>query len=258
MRFVLYIKGGHKRCPEDVPEAVRPYVHSCVLTQNSGGREAHTIALFTVTHYYAMPRMTWFLQDDSTKGPHIERLAAMSDAAYAAWMALAERHMFGSPEMCLCDITVEPSWRPTENCTVEEPEPFPEFPCRLVDGGLYHRQFYGQYDNLKEFMQLFLGHNASAANWTSIRWPDRAEFAVPARRVRSRPLLLYQLVLALNTGEHPAHHDDFAPDTALVFRGLQLNYLAQMFERLWFAVFDPFYQPSNEPYLARLRADPAA
>jgi hypothetical protein len=225
-RFVLYIKGEHKWCEHDIPAAVRPSVVYCERLHNAGGREGHTIVHFVVTHYHSLPRLVFFLQDDLTLRHEIETWARMSDDQYAAWLDEAEAHPFSSTAMCLCHIALEPMWLPD-----------------LPDG----TPRYAGYERLRDFMVLFLDHNVTA-EWTAIRWATHAEFIVPGKLIRRRPRLLFQLILQLVNGTMPVSHDDWAPDTQLVYKGMQLLYLAHMFERLFFAIFDPDYQPNHEHY----------
>jgi hypothetical protein len=87
---------------------------------------------------------------------------------------------------------------------------------------------------------------------------------VPAAAVRARPRAVYALVAALLNGSAVAPGaDDAAGDTAraddgqLVFRSRDgppgsaprawpAHFLGHVFERLWFAVFDVDYDPSEE------------
>jgi hypothetical protein len=255
VRLAIYIKGDKRRCT-DVPAALRDSVALCRVTHNSGGREAHTIALFAHTFYDDLPRLTIFAQDDGEQGGHhsqLMRLSGRSGAALAAWADAAERQPFAEAETCLCQVVVEDWWNPCP-----EVVPFPEGTPRC----------YGDtYWPMRWLMESFLGF-PDAGNWRAVRWPEAAQLVVPAWAVRSRPRLLYALALQLlngsATGIGESGQDQDTNRVQLLHRSARLGYRpwnthewSHVFERLWFAVFDARYTPAG-PAAPPAPAAPAA
>ena len=233
--FVLYSKGGLKRCDADVPATVAPAVVACHEVHNAGGREAQTIAQFIVMHYRILPRLTYFVQDDERFDKTVALRGINDTAAFEAWATLAETRPFSGIQACLCTIVVETKW--------------------TLKG-------YGPelYEPMRWFMENFLGFDVTASNWTSVRWPGNADLVVPASAIRSRPVELYMLILLIFNGTSPANHDVIAQDTTLILQPPVLPArpnlrgmlpMAHVLERLWFAVFDTQYSPYQADYDAR-------
>ena len=122
VRLAIYVKGTKRRCT-DVPSTLHKAVALCREVHNAGGREAHTIALFALQWYDALPRIAIFAQDDAPPPRHrsqLLRLSGHSPAQMARWTEEAERHPFAGPDTCLCRVIVEDWWRP---CPSEAPFP---------------------------------------------------------------------------------------------------------------------------------------
>ncbi len=244
VRLAIYIKGSKRRCT-DVPSALHKAVALCREVHNAAGREAHTIALFALQFYDALPRITIFAQDDAPPPRHrsqLLRLAGSGPAEMARWTEATERSPFSGPDTCLCRPVVEDWWRP---CPSEFP--FPEGMPRC----------YGDtYWPMRWFIESFLDFPRAGEEWHHMRWPEAAQLAVPAWAVRSRPKAVYAVAFALLNGsrtdgvEGPEGVDASAYDPPLLYRSAALgrrpwspHEWAHVFERLWFAVFDARFDP---------------
>ena len=244
MRLAIYVKGARRRCA-DVPSALRKAVALCREVHNAAGREAHTIALFALQWYDALPRITLFAQDDAPPPRHrsqLLRLSSYGPAEMARWTEETERSPFAGPDTCLCRVIVEDWWRP---CPSEAP--FPKDMPRC----------YGDtYWPMRWFMETLLDFPHAGEEWQHARWPEAAQLAVPAWAIRSRPKAVYAVAYALLNGsrmdgvEGPEGVNADAYDPPLLYRSAALgrrpwspHEWAHVFERLWFAVFDARYAP---------------
>jgi hypothetical protein len=99
-------------------------------------------------------------------------------------------------------------------------------------------------------LRTFLG--LEPGEWAHIRWPQRAQLAVPAALVRSRPRLLYVMLrellaadleggVARDAHEAPALLHVQSPGP-IHKRWTSLQW-AHSLERLWFPLFDTAYSP---------------
>jgi hypothetical protein len=132
---------------------------------------------------------------------------------------------------------------------------------------------------MRWLLTTWLEHDPSP--WRDIRWPSRAQFAVPAALVRTRPRLLYALLAELLAAdlEAPAEarapwegvggaarlrRADEAPALLHVWspepvgkRWSSLQW-AHSLERLWFPLFDPYYSPYKHKLAANSTNSSAA
>ena len=261
MRLAIYVKGNKRRCV-DVPAALHKAVALCREVHNAAGREAHTIALFALQWYDALPRIAIFAQDDAPPPRHrsqLLRLSGHGPAEMARWTEEAERHPFTGPDTCLCRVIVEDWWRP---CPSEVP--FPKDMPRC----------YGDtYWPMRWFMETLLDFPHAGEAWQHARWPEAAQLVVPAWAIRSRPKAVYAVAYALLNGsrmdgvEGPEGVNADAYDPPLLYRSAELgrrpwspHEWAHVFERLWFAVFDARYDPGAQagPHTKGANASAAA
>jgi len=191
----------------------------------------------------------YFTHDDTRKA-HMSRVAGLARLGYPTvnasgfeqWAHEVELKPLASDRLCACEIEVEKGW---------------------VRGGTY-----GPYEDMRWFMENFLELDVARGNWTTVRWAAAGTFAVPAVLVRKRSYVLYALLLQLFNGTSPwaepgrckpegtvSCEQVVTDDTALVYRKIPMLGMAHLFERLWFAVFDPNYTPNPEHWAAILRRD---
>jgi hypothetical protein len=257
VQVALYLKHENRSCDADVPLAVRPLLAFCAATPNAGGREAHTAALFITQFYDTLPQVVFFAHDDCVRedeeinGPDDPRIAAASGAcgvlklalwdgaATRAWVAAHVAHprdAFASSDSCLCNINHEGAFAA---CPL----------AAKVPAGVC----YGEgYLPMAWLLRTFLGHETPEA-WQHIRWPSRAQLAVPGTLIRRRPRLLYVLLRELLAADWADESRERTADEAPALlhvlspgpvhkRWSSLQW-AHSLERLWFAVFDPSYTP---------------
>jgi hypothetical protein len=226
--LALFIKGGPFTCA-DVPAPLAPAVALCEKLENADGREAHTMALFAMRYYDALPRVTVFSHDDEDGRLHV--LREQSREQLAAWTRAVSTQsppLFRNATTCACTIVREPFW--TEN---------------------NHRSVPALWllTKVLEFDRLL---NAST-RWRSITYPPRATMAVPARAIRARPKLVYTLLFELLDGTmDPARPFQ---EAALLYRGRENPTVQRPWtpfswshnlERLWFPIFDVDHDPDAE------------
>jgi hypothetical protein len=256
VQVALYIKGNARSCA-DVPADVRPMLAFCQTALNVGGREAHTAMLFLSAFYDALPRMMVFAHDDCTrvagigKGTHRDalelqravqdcgalQLARWDAATTRAWLLAREaapHDAFADADACLCHLVHEPHFKPCPMAQKVEPN-------TCYGEGILPMSWI-----LKTFLDL------DPDAWAHIRWPHRAQFAVPAAAVRSRPRVLYTMlreILAADLeGDVPRDAHD-APALLHVLSPAPINkrwtslQWAHSMERLWFPLFDTQYSP---------------
>jgi hypothetical protein len=203
------------------------------------------MALFVTQFYDALPRLSIFAQDDGHGEHHHGKLiAALSgrDAhALAAWADDAERRPFAESDTCLCHAFIEDWWN-----ACPEHAPFPPDTPRC----------YGDtYWPMRWFMETFLDFPNAGEDWGAVRWPEAAQLVVPAWAIRSRPKLVFSVILQLlNSTYLPLgpEADAGQKEYPLLHRSAQLHWRpwgthewAHIFERLWFVVFDARYTPQG-------------
>ena len=224
--FAVWAKGNIKRC-SDFPDALKPQLRFCKDDNNAGGREAYVIADFCLRFYDQLPRYALFTQDDTGANPSHDLVPGMSDAEWSSWLRRAEHVPFSNSQNCLCAIIHEHTW--------------------------FNSSTYSWYDPMAWMLQSLLGFDTSG--WTSTRWPEAANFVVPRAAVRSRPRVLYSVLVQLLNGtaelEEPSGGRP-APDTPLLFGRWSMLQMAHSLERTWFAVFDARFSPHQVVYDARI------
>ena len=256
VQVALYLKGDARTCA-DVPPDVKPLLAFCEPAPNAGGREAHTAMLFVSTFYDALPRIMVFVHDDCTRVPNLGRgtprdaqmLAAAAHECKPLQLARWDGHTtrewvrahetapqdaFATADTCLCHLIHEPHFKPCPLAQKVEPNT-----C------------YGEgYLPMAWMLRTFLGFEPDA--WDHIRWPQRAELAVPAAAVRSRPRVLYVMLRELLSVDFEGVEQRDAHDAPALLqvtspapinkRWTSLQWAHSM-ERLWFPLFDPAYTP---------------
>jgi hypothetical protein len=225
LSLALFIKGGPFTC-DDVPAALAPAVVLCEKGDNADGREAHTMAMFAMRFYDALPRVAMFSHDN--EDGRLSVLREQSGAQLAAWARAVVTQappLFRNVTTCACSIVREPFWRANNDRSV---------PALWL------------LTKVLEFDALL---NAST-RWRSITFPPSATLAVPARAIRGRPKLVYTLLFELLNGTMDAGHPFNEP--ALLYRGKQNPTFqrpwmpfswAHNLERLWFPIFDVNHDP---------------
>ena len=250
----LLVDAKGSRC-EDLPHALNEWtaqgrVH-CLQGPNMAAREAHTILRFVLEFYDHLPEAVIFIQDDPIEAAllHIARRPAKwvkaLEASYAARAAVQTLNASTawSPKPCACS---------GQSSTVNRPK-------------------YGHFRSIRWWADAFLGGKAPLEQ---LIWPRAAQFAVTRGAIRQRSRSFYQHNAALASMPAPLkagngtrragdlcvftkkgsvgcavtlrERDDkwrnFGPwvvDLGTAIDDLHGMNLALLYERLWFAIFDP-------------------
>ena len=215
-KFALMIKGNLKRCERDIPDWLEPHVVLCETLENSSGRDSHTIAHFVWKHYYTLPFLTFFVQDDDVPRGELDRIPREPGAAFDAWLSRSEEDPFVDSHSCLCNVVTEPWVSPDE----------------FGEGG-----YGGMYPTMKYLMEMYLDYNVTSLP-AIVRWPGADTFTVSARAVRRHSRAVYALFAELlRDGEGDRHLVKLCAGNACRGPGDT----GHIFERLWFAIFDASY-----------------
>ena len=215
------------------------------------------MALFFHEFYDALPRVTWFAQDDCVlhENPNatlqekaqtcrILRTAEMGPGQFLSLTQAVEATPF-EEDTCLCEVQLEVNFRlcPAELWlrapTADDP------PC------------YGdRYGHVVWLLQLAGQGGHGWADYLerteAIRWPRAAQFAVPAAAVRSQPRAMYGVALALLDGlgadkftknASLTMSSPFTPGTSRSWPSFEF---AHAFERAWFGILDSGYAARAE------------
>ena len=253
---------------DDLPDVLNEWaaqgrVH-CLQGPNMAAREAHTILRFVLEFYDHLPQAVIFIQDDpiETALLHIARRLTKwvkaLEASYAARAAI----------QTLNASTAAQAWSPK--------------PCACSgQSSIVNRPKYGHFRSIAWWADAFLSGRSILARLT---WPRAAQFAVTRGVVRRRSRSFYQHNAALASMPAPLkpvnktrRHDDtcvhvqqdqggsvrcavtlrerddkwrnFGPwvvDLGSTIDDLHGMNLALLYERLWFAIFDPA-RPETHP-----------
>lgn len=215
------------------------------------------MTLFFHEFYDALPRVTWFAQDDcvlhdnpnatlqeKAQTCRILRTAEMGPGQFQ-WLTQAVEATPFEEETCLCEVQLEVNFRlcPAELWlrapTADDP------PC------------YGdRYGHVVWLLQLAGQGGHGWADYLerteAIRWPRAAQFAVPAAAVRSQPRAVYGVALALLDGlgadkftknASLTMSSPFTPGTSRSWPSFEF---AHAFERAWFGILDSGYAARAE------------
>ena len=219
--FALMVKGTHKSC-ESIPAFLAPHVVLCAQLENAEGRDSHTISEFLRAHYHRLPRLMYFIQDDSKPRAEIEHIPRGNASAFGEWVAGTEADPFAKSSSCLCNINLERWTSPDENDVGGY-------------GGLYHPMQY--------ILETFLEWNISESGITALRWPGACSFMLSARAVRKKPRMFYTLLSELLRGGSERYNIlRLCPDIRGVKFCRAAQDLAHVVERLWFAMLDDRYE----------------
>ena len=187
MQFAVWAKGKNKWCA-DFPAKLKPQLRFCKDDNNAGGREAYVIADFCLRFYEQLPLYALFTQDDTRQQAAHRQVARMTDVEWSSWLNTVEHAPFSNKETCLCPIVHENFW--------------------------FNSSTYYWYEPMAWIYQKLLGFDTS--EWTAARWPISANFVVPRAAVRSRPRVLYSVLVQLLNGtaelEEPSGGERPAPE----------------------------------------------
>ena len=258
VRAVVVGKGAYCHAGGHVPLAgwLRDGRAHCIEGPNVGARESHTAWQFLAEFYEHLPRAVLFVQDDPMLGP-IRELGTDKE-----WLSKLERS--GSRRKVTSGVTslgaLAAPWSPT--------------PCacsRIREA--FTRETYGGYSPMHWWLRSFLSlyANGSAPLPSQIVWPATAQFVLPRTVLRCRTLAFMEAnvrlselaaPLKVNVPRHPTADDrtqakiakwaNFGPTVvdfgagpprgagyADVRGGINGMDFAQLYERSWFAAFDP-------------------
>lgn len=274
-RAVLFGKGSRCTIAGEMP-LVRHVAEGrahCIEGPNVGAREAHTIWSFCHDFYHHLPRVALFIQDDPQLG------TILRDLAKANWVAQLEASYQDrrSAATAVADPRMLEPWQPAA-CS-----------CAPVREA-FDMRLHGYYRPIIWWMRSFLAPYANASAPKQLLWPATAQFAMPRAAIAGRSREYYALHTRLTEVPAPlkrkvarkaltsdseyqraAREANFgpivvdlgaAPPKAAGYadrhEGIHGYDLAQLFERSWFAAFDPALAEGRPAQLRCLQRDAIA